>query len=212
VPSHVQLIGGDKRTEMRLRTFFVSTCALAATAAFVVPGMGASVHECVAGSPTAASYTWDFKAEANSIFQDLEILARQTRNDADQFQNYSRNEAVSWELQSDQLNILRQDVNDMGEKLCRLENIHRVLDPWQQTEVDHIAQEVQMMADNTQDAIVYLTGHEKELWVPTYQKYANNLYNEAGVLAGSLGNAVSYAKVSKEYRNLKHKLGVPSNS
>ena len=32
----------------------------------------AAVHECVPPSPTAASYTWDFKAEINSIFQDLE--------------------------------------------------------------------------------------------------------------------------------------------
>lgn len=197
---------------MKLRTLLVSTCALAATAAFVVPGMGASVHECAPGSPTAASYTWNFKAEANSIFQDLETLARQTRGDADQFQNYSRDEAVSWELQSDQLNILKQEVNDMGARLCRLETIRRVLEPWQQAEVDRIAQEVQLMADSTQDAIVYLAGHEHDLWVPTYQKYANNLYKEAGSLTQSLGNAVSYANVSKEYQDLRHKLGVPATS
>jgi hypothetical protein len=157
---------------MRLRVLLVSTCAFAATAAFLAPGMGAAVHECVPGSPTAASYTWNFKAEANSIFQDLETFARQIRYGADQLVTDNRGHEVDWELQGDQLNILRQEVNDMGDKLCRLESIRRVLAPWQQAEVDRIAEEVQLMADNTQDAIVYLNGHERELWVPTYQRYA----------------------------------------
>ena len=190
----------------------VSSCALAATAAFVVPGMGAAVHECVAGSPTAASYTWDFKAEANSIFQNLDILARQTRNHADQLQTYDRNNGVSLESQADQLDMIKQEVNDMGPKLCRLETIRRVLAPWQQTEVDRIAGEVRLMADNTQDAIVYLQGHGEELWVPAYQKYATNLYKEAGALTESLSEAVTYASVSKEYQDLRHKLGMPASS
>jgi hypothetical protein len=173
--------------------------------------MGAVVHECVPGSPTAASYTWDFKAEANSIFQDLEALARQTSNDADQFETYDRGNGMSL-VQADQLDILKQEVNDMGAKLCRLESIRRVLAPWQQTEVDRIAQEVQLMADNTQDAIVYLNGHEEELWVPTYKKYATNLYKEAGALTESLSEAVTYASVSKEYQDLRHKLAVPATS
>jgi hypothetical protein len=197
---------------MRLRVLLVSTCALAATAAFLAPGAGAAVHECVPGNPTAASYTWDFKAEANFIFQDLGTLARQTRYDADRLVTYNREHEVDWELQGDQLNILKQDVNDMGTKLCRLEKIRRVLAPWQQAEVDRIAGEVQLMADNTQDAIVYLDGHEQELWMPTYQKYANNLNNEAGSLAQSLTDAVNYAGVSKEYQDLRRKLGVSANS
>jgi hypothetical protein len=196
---------------MELRALIV-TCISAATVALVGPGMAAAVHECVPGSPTAASYTWDFKAEANSIFQDLETIARQTRNDADQLVTYNRGQEVDWEMQADQFNLLKQEVNDMGARLCRLESIRRVLAPWQQTEVDRIAEEVQLMADNAQDAIVYLNTHEEELWVPTYQKYANNLYTEAGSLTESLSNAVTYANVSKEYRDLRHKLGMSANS
>jgi hypothetical protein len=171
--------------------------------------MGAVVHECVPGSPSAASNTWDFKAEANSIFQDLETLARQTSNDADQFETYDRGNGMGL-VQADQLDILKQEVNGMGAKLCRLESIRRVLAPWQQTEIDRTAEEVQLMADNTQDAIVYLNGHEEELWVPTYQKYATNLYKEAGALTESLREAVTYARLSKEYQDLRHKLAVPA--
>jgi hypothetical protein len=151
-------------------------------------------------------------AEANSIFQDLETLARQTRDDAGQLQTYSRGEGLSWEIQGDQLDIIKQEVNDMGARLCRLESIRRVLAPRQQAEFDRIAGGVQLMADNTQDAIVYLNGHEEEPWVPTYQKYANNLYKEAGALTESLSEAVTYASVSKQYQDLRHKPAVPASS
>ena len=197
---------------MRLKVLLVSSCVSAAMAVFAVPGMGAAVHECVPGSPTQASYTWDFKAEANSIFQDLATLTRQTRNDADRLETYERGSGVSWEIQADQLDMIKQEVDDMGTRLCRLESIRRVLAPWQQAEVDRIAKAVQLMADNTQDAIVYLGAHEEELWVPAYQKYTNNLYQEAGTLAESLSNAVAFANVSKEYQDLRHKLGVPASS
>jgi len=197
---------------MRLRVSLVSTCALAATAAVLAPGVGAAVHECAPGNPTAASYTWDFKAEANSSFQDLETLGRQTRDDADQLVTYNRGHEVDWEIQADQLHILKHEVNDMGTRLCRLEMIRRVLEPWQQAEVDRIAQQVQLIADNTADAIVYLASHEHDLWVPTYQKYANHLYKEAGSLTQSLSDAVTYASVSKQYQDLRHKLSVPAAS
>jgi hypothetical protein len=197
---------------MTLKLLFVSGCAAAVMAALAVPVMGAAVHECVPGKTTAASYTWDFKAEANTIFQDLEILARQARNNADELNTFDRGSGVDWETQAAQLNTLRDEVNEMGTRLCRLEQIRRVLAPWQQAEVDRIAQSVQLMADNTDDAIVFLDAHQDELWLPAYQKYGHNLYKDSDSLAESLGNAVTYANVSKEYRDLRHKLEMPASS
>jgi len=51
-----------------------------------------------------------------------------------------------------------------------------------------------------------------ELWLPTYQKYAQNLYHEARDLSHSASQAVAYANVSKEYRGLRHNLGVRASS
>ena len=63
------------------------------------------------------------------------------------------------------------------------------------------------MADNAQDAIVFGNTHRNELWLAAYQKNVNNLEDEAIALTHSVGNAVQFAGVSKEYRELRHDVG-----
>jgi D-alanyl-D-alanine dipeptidase len=77
--------------------------------------------------------------------------------------------------------------------------------------IDQIATNTRLMADNAQDAILFGNTKPKDLWLATYQKYANNLYSEANNLTHSVhsvGNAVEFAGVSKEYQELRHDLGV----
>lgn len=196
---------------MGLRTLFWSGCVSTAMVALAIPATAAAVHECVSGNPTAASYTWDFKGETNMIFKDIQSDAQQALNHADKLQSFQGSD-LSWQTHASELDALKDEVNDMGAKLCRLEAIRRVVAPWQQAEIDRIAAAVRLMADNTQDAIVFGNAHQEELWLTAYQKYTNNLYNEARMLAHSVGNAVAYANVSKEYRGLRRALGMERSS
>lgn len=78
---------------MRLRLLLPSTCIAAAMAVSAIPAGAASsaaVHECVVGKPTAASYTWDFKGEANAIFKDIQADAQHASYHADQLQGIER--------------------------------------------------------------------------------------------------------------------------
>lgn len=75
-----------------------------------------------------------------------------------------------------------------------------------------MAKTVQLMADNTEDAIVFGNGHQQDLWLPVYRKYADNLYAQARTLVRSADDAVAYARVSKEYRNLKQDMRLPASS
>ena len=79
--------------------------------------------------------------------------------------------------------------------------------PWQQHAIDQIATDARLMADNAQDAIVFGNTKPKDLWLATYQKYLNSLYSEASNLAHSVGKAVEFASVSKEYQELRDDLG-----
>jgi hypothetical protein len=107
-----------------------------------------------------------------------------------------------------ELNAIKAQVDDMGTKLCRLETIRRVLAPWQQQEVDQIATRVQLLADNTEDAIHYLNEHQNRLWTSTYQMYSRNLYDQADKLTHSVDAAVAYAKASRETQTLGNELNV----
>ena len=195
---------------MRLKTLFLAGCAAAGMALFAVPATAAAVHECPAGKPTAASYTWDFKGEADMIFSDIQADAQQALYHADKLQSYARDTTLDWQPQGDQLDAIREEVNAMGTRLCRLETIRRVVAPWQQAEIDRIASTMRLMADNTQDALVFGNAHRDDLWLPTYQRYTRNLYDEARTLEHSVGSAVAYANASHEYHNLRRTLGMPS--
>jgi hypothetical protein len=197
---------------MNLRVLFWSSCISAAIAVSAAPLVAATISQCVAGEPTAASYTWDFKSEVNTIFKDVQADAQQALYHADKLQSFARDPELDWQTHAGQLEDLKYEVNDMGAKLCRLEAIRRVVAPWQQAEIDRILTSVRLMADNTQDAIAFGDSKPKELWLAPYQKYVTNLYSEADGLTHTMRNAVEFAYVSKQYQELRHELGARTAS
>jgi hypothetical protein len=193
---------------MRLRTLLWSGCISAALALYAVPASAASTsHQCVAAEPTAASYTWDFKGEATTIFKDIQSDAQDALYHADMLQAFARDPHMTWDAHADELSYLKSEINDIGAKLCRLQTIRRVVAPWQQNEIDQIVTDTQLMADNTQDAMLFGNTHRNELWLAAYQKNVNSLEDEANALTHSVGHAVQFAGVSKEYRELRHDVG-----
>jgi len=180
----------------------------AAMLLFVSPAGAATIHECVNAKPTAASYTWDFQQEADAIFQAVQSDAQDVSDHAAKLQGFVIDTDVSWQTHGDQLRQMKAKMNDLGMRLCRLQTIRRVLTPWQQKMVDQIGTNVQLMADNAQDAITFVDSNHDALWKPTYDRHVNNIYDESTQLARNTSNAVTYAKIQKEYRELRGKLGI----
>lgn len=165
-------------------------------------------HACVAGKPTPASYKWDFKTEANNTFRAIQTDLQRASYDADQFQEATADSSPDWEIQGESLDALRDDVNDIGTRLCRLEAIRRVLSPWQQKAVDRIASTTVLLADNTQSEIKFGNAHPDFLWQPFYRGVARDIADEVSILQSSVDKAVAYPRVRQEYRGLQHQLGV----
>jgi hypothetical protein len=153
----------------------------------------------VAGQATPASYTWDFKGEANTIFQDIQFQAQQSVYDADALEGAAR-DGLTWYSQGGYLEDLKTDIDTIGTKLCRLETIRSAVAPWQQRMIDRIAASTVLMADNAEDAMNFGNVHRRELWLATYRNYVNNLFDEAEKLRQATGRAVDFASVSKKYR------------
>lgn len=184
----------------------------AALTAFPLPSGASTASTCAHGKPTAASYNWDFHREANNLFEEIRGDAEQARDYAARLQSYEDEPELDLQAHGDQLTYLKNEVNDMGRKLCRLETIRRGVAPWQQKTIDRIALHLQLMADNTQDAIVFVNSHQSDLFNQTYWRYADNIYSQANDLTRSVGNAVDYAKVLGEYHQLRGELGVGRNA
>jgi len=195
---------------MRTNGYLVG-CILAALS--IVPAASAAARECIVRRPTPASYTWNFRQEANNAFRGIEFDAAQAQYHAEQLQSMvARPDSVSWLSDVTQFDQIRSAVNDMGQAVCRLETIRRVVAPWQQKTIDRIARDLTLLADNTQDAMVFGNSHRETLWVPTYQHYVNNMFTEARKLTQSVDNAVEYVKVNREDHTLRKDLAAKSSS
>lgn len=160
-----------------------SSCILFAAAFSGVPAraaMAPNTPACPApGVATPASYTWDFKAEANQLLQNVRTDAQAIATSADYLQSYARGSMVSW--QTDQVNLIatKDIVSDMDGKVCRLEAIRRVVAPEQQQAIDKVLTEERLIALHTNDAYNFGQNHYESMWSPVYQNDLINLYNEA---------------------------------
>jgi hypothetical protein len=164
----------------------MAVSAAAATAA-VAPAMAPA---CMAGQPTAASYTWDFKGEAKTIFDDIQSDAQQASDDADMLQSFTRSPDLSWQTSAYELSQLSDAIDDIGAKLCRLDAIRRVVAPQQQRMIDLISAEARLMSYHAQSAYNFVTTHPEESWHAAYRGDVTNLYNEASALTRSVSSGV----------------------
>ena len=145
--------------------------------------MAARVQSCVAGPATPESYTWDFSREATGLLNDMRYDAQRVAHHATNLEDFAMNSDIDWQFHADQLTKIKREVDDMGKRLCRLEVIEGAVAPWQQAAINQMAPVVQLMADNTDDAINYMNAHQGEFWVRSYRMNVQNLDTEASTVA-----------------------------
>lgn len=180
---------------MRIQKIISTGCLMGALAALPTAALALTPRKCGAGQPTAASYTWNFQKEASGLLQNVRADAAQAENHAATLQTFALNENISWEAHADELNQLKINANDMGKDLCRLTTIRRVLAPWQQQAVDRIAPQIQLIADNAEDAIHFLNHHQETLWRPDYRQYIGNLHHEASHVSHTVRHSETVARL-----------------
>jgi hypothetical protein len=179
---------------MKLNPIALESCICAVMILVPAGSLWGAARECVVAKPTPASATWNFHQEADNIFTGILRDAQRADYHAEQLRNIvSTAEIVDWPSDVNEFNGLQTAVDDMGGKLCRLETIRPVLEAWQQKAVDRIAKTVTLLADNTQDALLFGDKHRETLWMPTYQRYTENLYSESHALVRSMQHAVKLA-------------------
>ena len=193
---------------MRSMTLLPCVGLFAVIAVTALPAVAATHHTCPAAVPSSASSTWDFKGEANTLFGEIQSAAGDALFHADQLQTFAADDHISWLSHASQWTLIRDDINEIGAKLCRLEAIRSAVLPWQRLEIDRIETIARPMASNAQAAIVFADSNQRLLWVPSYRQEVTEVYNGAKSLTGSVDKAVEFASVSKEYRDLAIAEGV----
>lgn len=176
--------------------------------ALALPGIMAATpaKTCPSRPPTAESETWNFTREALNLLKEVQADAFQVQDHADKLRMFALDPKLSWEAHADQLSQIKQEVNDLGAKLCRLETIRRVAETWQQQAIDRTALVAREMTANADQAIQYLNHNREHLWGPAYRQYASNLFHEGRQLSDTVQHYEQLASVRQQEKQLEHSL------
>ena len=179
---------------MKLRHTAGLAVLIAGIAALPVSSQAAP-RSSTAGKPAPASSASDLRAEASRLLSGLQSDAAKAQYRANRLQVFSLDQGITWESHAQQLIDLKYAVDDMGQRVYRLEQIQRAAAPWQQKSVDDAAATVKMMADNVADAITFLNKYQEDFWEPTYRHNVDNVVRESSQLFQSVKNLEQSARV-----------------
>ena len=148
--------------------------------------LGAVKEYCPLPEPvTEESYTWNFPNEASQTLADFEKEARLIRTHVTVLQTFARVPAlISPEAHAYELMRVRERVNRLGNRLCRLMEIERVTEPWQQGSIERVRESMTELADRTEAAIAYLNDNHSPVGLASkrYSGYLDGMYQSADLL------------------------------
>lgn len=148
---------------------------------------------------------WDFQGEAAGLLAEIQGLSGQLHTDADQLASFSRSN-LSWESHSQQLSAVRETINNIGERLTRLQEIRHVTSPWQQQAIDRMIPVAAGLASHTQAAIEHLNDNRGYLFAPAYNDHLDAIADGAEEMKASLDTFLDYTSTQQKLEMLQQKL------
>jgi hypothetical protein len=136
---------------------------LVATALITLP-VSASVKQCPAPGPVT-----------------IEREARQLRRDANQLGMLARNPGDYKASHRTEVLSAKDSINKIAANLCRLQEISRVSEPWQQANIEAVVAATKSGVADAEEAIRVVV--ERDYLSGSYQQAAASLYNGAKELA-----------------------------
>jgi hypothetical protein len=112
------------------------------------------------------------------------------------------------EFYIDQLDALREDVNDMGRNIARLEALRQNEQPWESTTVTRVTPLLKQLAATTGQAIRFMNDNPQEFGrpFPEYQNITQRLYDQSTTLWRVLHDSVQLADLRQKEERLRNDL------
>jgi hypothetical protein len=129
--------------------------------------------------------------------------------DADEMESLTRSD-VSWQTHASMLETMKEDVNDLGKIVERLEASRESASQWQRQAIDRMVPLLKELASNTTAAINHL---DQERTRPTTGEYADYLQQNAKTareLSDMVSSFVQYDQTRAKLEKLEQKLELGS--
>lgn len=188
---------------MRLQNLTKVTCLLAVA----VLSTGSLAAESPASQECAcrSQADWNFPAEASQLLSEVRADSHPLTASAERLQSL-RNGGSSWQGHANELSVLREHVNDIGEKIQRLQAIRHAIEPWQQEAVDSVTTAGVTLASSTEAAIRHLNDNRTFLWSDTYRNHLASLAQGADQMKQSVSLHLEMANTQEKLEELRQQV------
>jgi hypothetical protein len=156
----------------------------------------------------APTYPANYSEEASLLLQGMGDDARQVAAAVQELKPFANNGVVSWEFQVQKLAGIQLQVNDMSNKLCRLDTIQRVVAGSQQATIHAVEPHVPRLVATAQNALHHVNSRQGNLWTPAYQTETQDLFKEATVVAARISHDEQLAQLRATEAALEESPGV----
>jgi hypothetical protein len=156
------------------------------------------------GAAVCQSEDRNFPAEASSLLKEVQFTATLLARDAGILQSYSRS-GLSRESHTDRITVVKHHINNMGEKLNRLQAIRHLVTPWQQQAIDSVVSPAMMLAAHTQAAIEHLNERRNNLWHPDYTDHLRGIYDRSGQVKEAVNLHLEMADTQDKLESLQER-------
>lgn len=127
----------------------------------------------------------------------FKATANQMRSEADLLKSYTPSNRLSWQSHTNQLHILREQVNQLGRDLAYLESQKRVATENQIMALEHARPHLESIAENLTRAIELVDEDRRNVNSAEYVEAVDNVYEHADNLHTKVDTILDY-EASKE--------------
>jgi hypothetical protein len=157
------------------------------------------------GPPVVESVVPESAARVSQLLEEVRSIAYDLRRDAATLESYKLSN-LGWHTHANQLNMAKQHINAIGDRLEKLQALRGSAAPWQQQAIDAIIPVAEEMASRTDAAIRHVNDNPKHLYAPHYTDTLSTIADNAGEMKQSLTNYLDFASTQEKLENLRERI------
>lgn len=144
-------------------------------------------------------------AQVTKLLREANTSATQLKNDSVEMESYAGSQ-LRWQTHANQVNRIKEHVNNSGKILADLHEARDTAEPWQQEAIDKITPLLQELASNTTSIIDHLNDRQ-HTWHPEYTSYLKSNAQVATDLSNLIRDYLDYGEAKSKSESLGKTLG-----
>jgi hypothetical protein len=174
-----------------------------ALAVVVLLGAGSVFASPSPPSPDSSAY---LSGRASTLLAEIQKETTQLGFHAETLGTFAWKPQYSWQSHATYLDLVKGQINAVGERTAELQQISYAVLPWQQKAITEVTGHAAQVAASTQAAIVHLRENKNRLFVSEYRDHLMTIADRSGDMKQTVDKFLDYEKAQQKFQQLKDEL------